>query len=215
MASLMATNFGGSGLDQVLSAHLDSLAISPMAKQAIIPALLGMAKITEVHAHAHRCVHLTCGYSFCLCKLIVFLGPSVTQSQAVIEPPDSNSGISSATSAGGAHTGYELHQRPFNSSTGSGYTIWYSSRSDSSIHSPPVISQSKTGHLYVHFDALQKTYQYWMLGINGQWESVSKNAENPLNHDRVLSIRSNGEPSWVTRATISTTETRREKVPKS
>ena len=48
-----------------------------------------------------------------------------------------------------------------------------------------------------------------MLGINGQWESVSKNAENPLIHDRVLSIRSNGEPSWVMRATISTTETRR------
>jgi hypothetical protein len=214
MASLMATNFSGSGLDQVLSVHLDSLAISPQAKLAIIPALLGMAKITEVHAHTHRCVHLTRGYSFCLCKLIVFLGSSVTRPQAVIEPLDSNSGIASATSSGGAHTGYEMHQRPFNSSTGSGYTIWYSSRSDSSIQSPPAISQSKTGHLYVHFATLHKTYQYWMLGISGQWESVSKNVENPLNHDRVLSIRSNGEPSWVTRATISTTETRREKVAK-
>ena len=167
-----------------------------------------MAKITEVHAHIHRCVHLTCSYSFCLCKLIIFLSPSVTQSQAVIEPPDSNSRISSTTSSGGAHTGYELHQQPFNSSTGSGYTIWYSSRSDSSIHSPLVISQSTTEHLYVHFDALRKTYQYWMLGINGQWESVSKNAENPLIHDQVLSNRSNGEPSWVMRATISTMKTR-------
>jgi hypothetical protein len=57
MASLMATNFSESGLDMVLSAHLDSLAISPQAKQAIIPALLGMAKFTEVHGQARRCVH--------------------------------------------------------------------------------------------------------------------------------------------------------------
>ncbi len=147
--------------------------------------------------------------------LLYCLGSSVTQPQAVIEPLGSNSGVASATSSGGAHAGYQMYQRPFSSSSGSGYTIWYSSRSDSSIQSPPVIPQSKTGHLYVHFDALTKTYQYWMLGVGGQWESVTKNAECPHNHDRVLSIRSNGEPSWVTRATISTTETRREKGAKS
>ena len=50
-----------------------------------------------------------------------------------------------------------------------------------------------------------------MLGVGGQWESVSKNAQNPLNPDRVLSFRNNGEPSWVMRATTNTTETRREK----
>ncbi|KAH9032955.1 hypothetical protein EDB85DRAFT_1890395 [Lactarius pseudohatsudake] len=174
VASLMATNFR-------------------WQKQAIIPALLGMAKFTEMHTQAR----------------------SVTQPQAVIEPPSSNSGVASATSSGGAHAGYQMYQRPFSSSSGSGYTIWYSSRSDSSIQSPPVISQSKTGHLYVHFDALTKTYQYWMLGVGGQRESVSRNVECPLNHDRVLSIRGNGEPSWVTRATISTSETRREKGAKS
>ncbi|KAH9051416.1 hypothetical protein EDB87DRAFT_1582687 [Lactarius vividus] len=157
MASLITMNFSGSGLDQVLSAHLDSLAILPQAKQAIIPALLGMAN------------------------------SSVTQPSAVMELLGSNSGVASA---GGAHAGYQI--------SGSGYTIWYSSRSDSNIQSPPVIPQSKTGHLYVHFDALTKTYQYWMLGVGGQWESVTKNAECPHNHDRVLSIRSNGEPSWVT-----------------
>jgi hypothetical protein len=147
--------------------------------------------------------------------LLYCLGSSIAQPQAVIEQQDSNSGIASATPSDGAHTGYEMHQRSFNSSSGSGYTIWYSSRSNSSIQSPPVVSQSKTGHLYVHFDALNKTYQYWILGVGGQWESVAKNAENPLNHDRVLSIRGNGEPSWVTRATINTTEIRREKGAKS
>lgn len=147
--------------------------------------------------------------------LLYCLGSSVAQPQAVIEPLDSSSGVASATYSGSAHAGYQMHQRPFSSSSGSGYTIWYSSRSDSSIQSPPVITQSKTGHLYVHFDTLTKTYQYWMLGVGGQWESVAKNAEYPLNHDRVFSVRGNGEPSWVTRATISTTETRKEKGAKS
>ncbi|KAH9021413.1 hypothetical protein EDB85DRAFT_2152387 [Lactarius pseudohatsudake] len=175
MASLVTMNFSGSGLDQVFSAHLNSLAILPQEKQAIIPALLGMAKFTEVHAQARS--------------------SSVTQLLAVMEPQGSNSGVASA---GGAHTGYQMYQRPFSSSSGSGYTIWYSSQSDLTIQSQPVIPQSKTGHLYVHFDTLTKTYQYWMLGVGGQWEGVAKNAECPHNHDWVLSICSNVEPSWVT-----------------
>ncbi|KAH9051857.1 hypothetical protein EDB87DRAFT_1582070 [Lactarius vividus] len=76
VANLMATNFGGSGLDQVLSAHLNS--ISPQAKQVIIPALLGMAKFTEMHTQAR----------------------SGTQPQTVIEPLGSNSSVASATSSG-------------------------------------------------------------------------------------------------------------------
>ncbi|KAH9008577.1 hypothetical protein EDB84DRAFT_1571935 [Lactarius hengduanensis] len=175
MASLMATNFSANGLDQVLGAHLDSLAISPQAKQAVIPALLGIAKFTE-------------GYTGTKVS-------SVAQPQAVIEQQDSNSGIASATPSDGAYTGYEMHQRSFNSSSGSGYTIWYSSRSNSSIQSPPV------------------TYQYWILGVVDK-ESIAKNAENPSITTGSFHC-SNGEPSWVTRATINTTEIRREKGAKS
>jgi len=50
-----------------------------------------------------------------------------------------------------------------------------------------------------------------MLGTNDQWESVSKGAEYPLNHDRVLSFRTNGDPSWITRASTITTQSRKEK----
>lgn len=136
---------------------------------------------------------------------------SVAQPQVVIGPLGVYSAAATLPSPDGAQAGYQVHQRPFGSSSGSGYTIWYFSRSSSSIQSPPIVSQAKTGHLYVHFDTSTKTYQYWMLGVGGQWESVSKNAQNPLNTDRVLSFRNNGEPSWVTRATTNTTETRREK----
>ena len=55
MTSLIAGDFSGEDLNQVLNAQLDSLAISPQAKQNIIPALLGIAKLTEVQSQG--CVH--------------------------------------------------------------------------------------------------------------------------------------------------------------
>ena len=136
---------------------------------------------------------------------------SVAQPQAAIGPLGFNSAVATIAPSDGVPTGYQMHQRPFGSSSGSGYTIWYFSRSSSSIQLPPVVSQAKTGHLYVHLDTSTRTYQYWMLGVGGQWESVSKNTQYPLNSDRVLSFRTNGEPSWVTRATTNTTEMRRDK----
>jgi hypothetical protein len=70
MASLITGDFGGEDLNRVLNAQLDSLAISPQAKQNIIPALLGIAKLTEVQSQG--CVHAVLGLSygflwFCLC----------------------------------------------------------------------------------------------------------------------------------------------------
>ncbi|KAH8982978.1 hypothetical protein EDB86DRAFT_2834158 [Lactarius hatsudake] len=191
MTSLVTANIRGDNLDQLFSTHLDSLAISPQTKRAVIPALLGIAKLTEVRTQGTP------------------VGPD--QASAAQELLGPKIGVAATAAPGGTYTSYQSHQRPFSSSSGSGYTIWYFSRSDSSIQSPPMVPQSKTGHLYVHFDASTKTHQYWMLGVGGQWEVVSRNSEYPLNHDRVLSIRSNGEPSWVTRATTNTTDTRKEK----
>ncbi len=47
MSSLI-TKFSGEDLHQVLNAQLDTLAISSQAKQAIIPTLFGITKLTEV-----------------------------------------------------------------------------------------------------------------------------------------------------------------------
>ena len=76
---------------------------------------------------------------------------------------------------------------------------------------PPTIPQAKTGHLYVHLDTSRNVFLYWILTMANQWEHVSSGVESPLNHDRVLAIRANGEPSWVTRASTITTKTRKEK----
>lgn len=185
MASLMATNSSDS-VNLILSAHLDSLAISPQAKQAIIPALLGIAMFGDQAQDP-----------------IGHTGPSLHDTRH-------ESGVTSLAAEGSAsHAPYRMNRRPFGSHSGSGHTVWYLSKSNSSIQSPPVISQSEPGHLYVHFDTATKAHQYWLLTGTGQWETVAKGAEYPHNHGRVLSIRSNGEPSWVLRATIGTTETRR------
>lgn len=50
MASLIGGDFGPEELNQVLSTQLDALAISSEAKQHMIPALLGIAKLAKVQS---------------------------------------------------------------------------------------------------------------------------------------------------------------------
>lgn len=106
---------------------------------------------------------------------------------------------------------YETRERRFTSNSGSGKTTWYFAKSSTNISSPPAVPQAEAGHLYVHLNCSTSTNQYWMFGMNNEWKTVSKGSEYPLNHDRVLSIRHNGEPSWVTRASIATTQGRKER----
>ncbi|KAH9009585.1 hypothetical protein EDB85DRAFT_1902908 [Lactarius pseudohatsudake] len=73
------------------------------------------------------------------------------------------------------------------------------------IRQRPFSSNSGSG--YTTWD----TFLYWILTTANHWERVSSGAEHPLNHDRVLAIQANGEPSWVTHASTVTTKTRKEK----
>ena len=98
------------------------------------------------------------------------------------------SGVSFDSQPGGSSLPYQTRQRSFTSNSGSGYTTWYFARSDANLPLPPVVPQAKTGHLYVNLNTSTNSYQYWMLGVNSQWENVSKGSENPLNHNQVLSI---------------------------
>jgi hypothetical protein len=47
---LIAGKFGDDELCQILNAQLDTLAISPQPKQAIVPALIGIAKLTDARS---------------------------------------------------------------------------------------------------------------------------------------------------------------------
>ena len=61
MCCLMMGDFNGEDFDKVLNAQLDSLTISPQAKQSIIPALLGIAKLAKVQSKRYACVALSLG----------------------------------------------------------------------------------------------------------------------------------------------------------
>jgi hypothetical protein len=122
-----------------------------------------------------------------------------------------NGGVSVDTYPASPSVPYQICQHSFASNSGSGHTTWYLGKSNTNIQSPPVVPQAVMGHLYVHLNSSTDMYQYWMLGGNNQWESISKGSEYPLNHDRVLSICSNGEPSWVIRASTTTTQSRKER----
>ena len=50
VTSLIAGSFGDDDLCRILNAQLDTLAISPQAKQGVIPALVGIAKLTGVQS---------------------------------------------------------------------------------------------------------------------------------------------------------------------
>lgn len=134
---------------------------------------------------------------------------SITRTQPRTQTLPDLTEVTADPTPAGSTASYQMRQRSFTSNSGSGYTVWYFGKSDRSISSPPTVPLATTGHLYVHFNASAKVYQYWMLSTNNQWGNVSENDEYPLNHDRVLKIRSNGEPSWVTRASTTTIQSRK------
>ncbi|KAI9446717.1 hypothetical protein H4582DRAFT_2052655 [Lactarius indigo] len=175
--------------NEVLSLGVQWLTIEcGKSNGSIVPALLGIAKLAKVQSQS-----LPMPISLSL--------PTAPEP----EPVGTTAESSSITLP------YQMCQQSFSSSSGSGYTVWYSGKSNSSLLFLPTIPQAKTGHLYIHFDMSRNVSQYWMLGIGSQWQCVSPGAEYPLNHDRVLGIHSNGEPSWITRASTATTKIRKEK----
>jgi hypothetical protein len=125
--------------------------------------------------------------------------------------PDGGMSVDTETHFMGSSVPYETRERRFTSTSGSGKTTWYFAQSNTNMSLPPAVPQAETGHLYVHLNCSTHTHQYWMFGTNNEWQSVSKGSEYPLNHDRVLSIRGNGEPSWVTRSSMGTTQGRQER----
>ena len=202
MYCLMRGDFSGEDFPQVLNAQLDSLAISPQAKQNIVPGLLGITKLVKAQLQGY--VRAALSPSKCLSSSRLCTS---TPTSTSLSPPGVDPGLVE-TNIGGS---YKMRQRAFASNSGSGYTIWYFAKSSSSIVMPPAIPQAKTGHLYVHLDTSKNVFLYWMLSIANQWEHVSAGVESPLNHDRILAIRVNGEPSWITRASTITTKTRKER----
>lgn len=147
------------------------------------------------------------------------LDPSLGDSCGSPHPPCSELESTQHDAGTLQHTRFE---RPFTSSGTSGSTIWYTSSDRSPLRWPPSCINPNSGNIYIHTDTSTNGRQMWISLSAGCWvgvpfeydpnylpDRVVMTARHPLFNDRVLKIRANGEPSWVTRQTCVTLKSRR------
>ena len=104
-------------------------------------------------------------------------------------------------------------ERPFSSGSSQGNTVWYHTALPCNLAEPPAIT-TRHGDLYINENTTNKTWQVWLYGQNNAWELVQANecrVLHPTIPDWVLSLRANGEPSWITLSSSMTIKARKEK----
>ena len=104
------------------------------------------------------------------------------------------------------------HQRPFVSGP-KGSTVWYTTASTKALSSPPASLPVTAGILYIHTDVTRGTNQVWLCNINCKWTDVTimENVKHPSITDRILLLRSDGIPSWLTGANYAAIQSRKER----
>ena len=103
-------------------------------------------------------------------------------------------------------------QRAFSSSS-PGVTTWYTTSTAYDIASPPEGVAPVIGDLYIHHNRVTDIYHVWLWGADQQWKSVTgmERVYHPAIDDRVLSMRANGTPNWITTASFTTIRGRKVK----
>jgi hypothetical protein len=117
---------------------------------------------------------------------------------------------------------YLRHARLFQSSNTTGETVWYESSDNVPLAHPDAGIRPNMGDLYFHHDRTTGNLQLWMSTSQGPWNSVPieyiqkylpdrivAGVLHPKFNDRLLKLRANGEPSWVTRQTLATLKSRK------
>jgi len=85
------------------------------------------------------------------------------------------------------------------------YTTWYSTASPKDLACPQEVTPV-VGELYIHHNRLEDAYQIWLYRLDSVWKCVTKAEKvyHPTIDDRVLSMRANGTPNWITTASYTT-----------
>ena len=104
------------------------------------------------------------------------------------------------------------NQRPFTSGP-KGYTVWYISTSTQPLSSPPSSLPATAGVLYIHVDLSKNTKQVWLCDIGCNWTDITtmETVKHPSIADRILLLRSDGIPSWLTSTGYGAIQSRRNK----
>jgi len=81
------------------------------------------------------------------------------------------------------------------------------------IDTPPAVHEPTVGDLYVHTNIDTETRQIWLYQHGGVWQNidVQRKTYHPAIHDRVLSVRRDGTPNWITGASYVTMKGRKKK----
>ncbi|KAF9781585.1 hypothetical protein BJ322DRAFT_1111510 [Thelephora terrestris] len=103
-------------------------------------------------------------------------------------------------------------QRAFSSGS-RGYTTWYSTESNDFITSPPSTLPTSAGILYLHKNLTCGTTQVWLCDIRRSWINITdaEGVKHPSLADRILLLRSDGLPSWLTATNYAAVQARKEK----
>ena len=86
------------------------------------------------------------------------------------------------------------------------YTTWYTTTSAKDLEYPPKEVDPTVGELYIHHNRLEDRYQVWLYGLDSVWKCITnvEKVYHPTIDDRVLSMRANGTPNWITSASYTT-----------
>lgn len=100
--------------------------------------------------------------------------------------------------------------------------MWYESLDSMPLAHPDATICPNVGDLYLHRDRTTGNLQLWISAVGGHWNSVPieyiqkylpdrimMGVSHPKFSDRLLKLRANGEPSWVTRQTLATLKSRK------
>ena len=111
-----------------------------------------------------------------------------------------------------SHVSPYKQERPFASGS-PGVTSWYTSHSYDDIPAPGPGLNPTVGELYVHTNRATDYHEVWLFDMSRSWKRVTEVVKvyHPVIADRVLSIRANGTPSWITAASYMTIRGRKEK----
>ena len=146
------------------------------------------------------------------CLLKVVIGLTLLSVLNAIEPNSCSSVPTNvaSTSTASLFTFTPIKQsRPFQG----GSTTWYSTRSMRDIDAPPAVHEPTIGDLYVHTNIDTEARCVWLYQDGGVWQRIDlqKKIHHPNLQGRVLSMRKDGTPNWVTGASYITMKGRKER----
>ncbi|KAH9917192.1 uncharacterized protein B0H18DRAFT_1123785 [Fomitopsis serialis] len=94
-------------------------------------------------------------------------------------------------------------RKEFRTGSGWGQTVWYKLSGHDAISEPPVSLDADPADLFLYEHKGQKRVYMWICEARGSWRRIRVGDPHPVLEHRRFHIQQSGEPSWVTKETLS------------